>query len=134
VFYYYSRHKVISIIILALCVQSLIEYLKAWDKYLTEKLAFDQFIQNAKLMAQKISDRHASAKSHKSFIDLGDKTIECEITKDREIFIFDENKQRVPLSSSSLLAMPSLSNLSVIRLPMNLIRGEKKTENKKKIN
>lgn len=110
------------------------EYLKAWDKYLTEKAAFDQFIANAKMMAQKISDRHASAKTHKSFIDLGDRTVECEITQDREIFVLDDKRQRVPLASSNLLPMPSLLNINIIRIPMNLIKSSSNTANVKKNN
>lgn len=127
ILYYYTRYKLICMTILVLVAVSLMDYLKAWEKYFTEKLTFDQFITNAKSMAQKISDKHASAKTHKSFIDLGDRTINCEITKDKEIFIFNEKNERVPLSSSNILPMPSIWNTVLLRIPSNYFRGNNQT-------
>jgi hypothetical protein len=111
---------------LILIAVTFMEYLKAWDAYLTEKLAFDQFITNAKMMAQKISDKHASAKTHKSWIDLGERTIQCEITQDKEIFIFNDQNERVPLSTSNLVPIPSIFNTFLFRIPMNYFASSKK--------
>lgn len=128
VFYYYSNYKAVCMVILGVFAMCMLEYIKAWDKYLTDKVAFDQFIKNAKLMAQKISDKHTSAESHKSFIDLGDRTVKCEITRDKEIFVLNDKGERVPFSSSILLPPPSLRDLSLFRIPLNMIQ---KNNNKK---
>lgn len=113
-------------VILGVFAMCMLEYIKAWDKYLTDKVAFDQFIKNAKLMAQKISDKHTSAESHKSFIDLGDRTVKCEITRDKEIFVLNDKGERVPFSSSILLPPPSLRDLSLFRIPLNVIQKNNK--------
>jgi hypothetical protein len=120
-------------ILLSLVAVSFMEYLKQWDRYLTEKIAFDQFISNAKMMAQKISDKHASAKTHKSYIDLGERTIQCEITPDREIFIFNEKNQRVPLSTANMVPSPSIFSVSIFRIPRQLLLNNNATTVDKKI-
>ncbi|RCI02170.1 hypothetical protein CU098_002121 [Rhizopus stolonifer] len=121
-FYYaYSRYK-LQCMVLFLCIAAiLLEYLKAWDHYMTEKLAMDQFIQNAKLMAGRLSDKHASAKTHRSYIDLGHRTLECEITEDKEIFIIQQDK-RLPLSSSQLIQKPNIFNTFLLRYPVQWIQ------------
>lgn len=116
-------------VILGVFAMCMMEYLKAWDKYLTDKVAFEHFIKNAKMMAQKISDKHASAESHKSFIDLGDRTLKCEITRDKEIFILNEKGERIPFSSSTLLPSPSLRDLSLVRIPLNIIQNRRYNKN-----
>ncbi|GAN11040.1 DnaJ-domain-containing protein [Mucor ambiguus] len=120
--YLYQRHRLICMAIFGIAAMSLLEYIKAWDNYMTEKLAFDHFVSNAKLMAQKISDKHATAKTHKSFIDLGNRTIKCEITPTKEIFIFNEKNERVPLSSTNLLQKPNILNTVVLRIPIQLVK------------
>lgn len=111
-------------IILVIVSVTLMDYLKAWDKYLSDKLAFDQFVINAKMMATKISDKHASAKTHKSWIDLGHgygKKIQCEITPEKEIFILNEKNERVPLDSANLLPFPSLFNTFLFHIPKYIL-------------
>lgn len=120
--YVYKRHRLFCMVIIGIAAMGVLEYIKAWDTYMTEKLAFDQFISNAKLMAQKISDKHATAKTHRSFIDLGNRTIRCEITSSKEIFIFNEKNEKVPLSSSNLLEKPSILNSVVLRIPIQFVK------------
>ncbi|KAL7333281.1 DnaJ subfamily C member 1 [Mucor circinelloides] len=120
--YVYQRHRLICMFILGIAAMGILEYVKAWDTYMTEKLAVDHFVSNAKLMAQKISDKHAAAKTHKSFIDLGNRTIKCEITPTKEIFVFNEKNERVPLSSSNLLQKPNILNSVVFRIPIQFIK------------
>jgi hypothetical protein len=116
--YLYTRHKLACMCILAILAMSFMEYLKAWDKYLAEKLAMDQFVKNAQAMAQRMSDKHSSAKTHKSYIDLGDRTIQCEITSSKEIFVVVDGN-RVPLDSVHLVQKPSLvNNITLLRLPI----------------
>ncbi|OAD03076.1 hypothetical protein MUCCIDRAFT_162673 [Mucor lusitanicus CBS 277.49] len=120
--YVYQRHRLLCMVIFGIAAMSVLEYIKAWDNYMTEKLAFDHFVSNAKLMAQKISDKHATAKTHKSFIDLGNRTIKCEITPAKEIFIFNEKSEKVPLSSANLLQKPNILNTVVLRVPIQLVK------------
>lgn len=119
-------------VILGVFAMCMLEYIKVWDKYLTDKVAYDQFIKNAKLMAQKMSDKHASADSHKSFIDLGDRTVICEITRDKEIFILNDKGEKVPFSSSILLPPPSLRDLSLFRIPLHMIHNYSRNKYNKK--
>lgn len=101
-----------------ICVAvTLLDYLKSWEKYFTEKITIEQFISNAKDMAQKISAKHASAKTHKSYIDLGDRTLKCEITETKEIFLLNEKNERVPLTVNSILSMPSIWDTLLLRIP-----------------
>jgi hypothetical protein len=101
--------------ILTILTMCFMEYLRAWDKYLAEKLAMDQFVTNAQNMAQRMSDKHNSAKPHKSYIDLGDRTIQCEITNSKEIFVI-VNDNRVPLAAAHLVEKPSLmNNITLLR-------------------
>lgn len=116
-FYYYTRYKLYFMTVCIFIAITVMDYLKAWEKYFTEKLTFDQFITNAKSMAQKMSDKHASAKTHKSFIDLGDRTINCEITENKEIFILNEKNEKVPLSLVHILPMPSIWDTVLLRIP-----------------
>jgi hypothetical protein len=109
-------------ILLAISALTVLEYMKSWDTYMSEKLTFDQFTNNAKKMAQKISDKHMTSKTHNSFIDLGDKTIRCEITASKEIFIFNEENERIPLSASNLLKKPSIFNCFFLRSPARLYK------------
>lgn len=108
--------------ILVLLAMSLMEYLKAWEKYLSEKLVMDQFVTNARVMAQRMSDKHSSAKTHKSYIDFGDETIQCEITSEKEIFIVIKG-ERVPLASAHLVQKPSfINNMTLLRIPIAYIK------------
>ncbi|KAG2200824.1 hypothetical protein INT47_001355 [Mucor saturninus] len=117
VFYYYTRYKLVCMGILICVAVTLLDYLKAWEKYFTEKITIEQFILNAKSMAQKMSAKHASAKTHKSFIDLGDRTLNCEITEAKEIFILNEKNERVPLTVAHILPMPSIWDTLLMRIP-----------------
>ncbi|KAI7901932.1 uncharacterized protein BX663DRAFT_512940 [Cokeromyces recurvatus] len=122
-YYLYTRHKLSCMVLLSIITLSVLEYIKSYDNYLTEKLAIEEFIKNANLMAQKISDKRQinnSNETHKSFIDLGDRTIECEITAEKEIFIFNEKKEKIPLSTSNLLKKPSILHISLFRYARKL--------------
>lgn len=116
IYYYYTRHKIVCMSVLSVIALVCMEYLKAWEKYFNDKVAFDQFIVNAQSMAQKLSDRHAAAKTHKNWIDLGDRVIRCEITKEKEIFLLDEKDQRVPLTSQNAVPFPSILDTSLFRV------------------
>lgn len=107
-----------------LCITAVtfMEYLKAWEKYYNDKLVFDQFIVNAKKMAQKMSDKHASAKTHKNWIDLGDRILRCEITKDKEIFLLNEDNERLPLSSEYVVPFPNIFDTTLFRTPLNYFK------------
>lgn len=114
-YYYYTRHKLACMIIIALLSLTMLEYLKAWASYWTERAMMEQFIENAKIMAQRISDKHLSAKTHKSYMDFGTRTIQCEITKDREIVMMDSKGHRVPLDIDKIIEKPGLYSISIIR-------------------
>ncbi|KAI8878121.1 hypothetical protein K501DRAFT_259180 [Backusella circina FSU 941] len=124
-YYFYTHHKIISMFLLLIIVVSVMEYIKMWDSYFTEKTTLDIFIKNAQKMATQISEKHASAKTHKSFIDLGDnRVITCEITPEREILVSDEKGQMVPLSTSTLAKRPSFLNCFFVRVPKQLLFGK----------
>ncbi|KAI8338778.1 hypothetical protein EDC96DRAFT_578737 [Choanephora cucurbitarum] len=115
-FYYaYTRYKLLCMVLLILLIGSCVEYVKAWDRYLTEKMALDHFVKNATSMAHQLSDRHASAMTHRSFIDMGDRTIQCEINSKREIFILEKGV-RLPLDSVHLIQRPNVFNLTLFRM------------------
>ncbi|KAI9487162.1 MAG: hypothetical protein EXX96DRAFT_552052 [Benjaminiella poitrasii] len=116
VYYLYTHHKLACMIVLSILSLSILEYIKSFDTYLTEKMALDEFVKNAKLMAQKISDKRQQFQTHKSFIDLGDRTIRCEITAEKEIYIFNEKNEKVPLSSANLVKKPTIFNTFLFRV------------------
>jgi hypothetical protein len=129
---FYTHHKIVCMLLLLIVVVSLMEYIKMWDKYFTEKTTLDIFIKNAQKMATQISEKHASAKTHKSFIDLGDnRVITCEITPEREILVSDQEGQMVPLSTSTLAQKPSLLNCFFPKISRQLLFGKKPTTVKK---
>ncbi|KAI8642479.1 hypothetical protein BD408DRAFT_416590 [Parasitella parasitica] len=118
----YERYRMGFMVVIGIGAMCILEYIKAWDTYMTEKLAFDQFVSNAKLMAQKISDKHAAAKTHRSFMDLGNRTIRCEITPTKDIFIFNEKNEKVPLLSTNLLEKPSILNSVILCIPLQFAK------------
>jgi hypothetical protein len=110
-YYLYTRHRLPCMIIIAVLFLGLMEYIKAWSNYWTERVVLEKFIENAKTMAQKMSDKHLSAKTHKSYMDLGNKTIQCEITKEKDIWVVNQKGERVPLEISAVLEKPNFYSI-----------------------
>ncbi|KAI8977380.1 hypothetical protein BDF20DRAFT_913709 [Mycotypha africana] len=129
-YYLWTRHKLSCLAAGIIITGIVLDYLRQLDAYFKEKIVIDEFMKNAKLMAQRLDDNNSESNeksrqgrqrkqrkntstplTHKSFIDLGDRVLACEITKDKEIFILNEKNERLPFTVSNVLKKPSICHV-----------------------
>ncbi|KAI9022299.1 hypothetical protein CLU79DRAFT_752089 [Phycomyces nitens] len=104
---------------LMILITGIMEYISVYLAYLQEAHQLDQFIKSSQKVI-KSTRRRPTSGIQKSYIDLGDRVLDCRIRSDQTIWVVNDQGQEV-LFGSDLIKRPSMTeNIFWIRWPAKL--------------
>ncbi|KAI8089881.1 uncharacterized protein BX664DRAFT_263589 [Halteromyces radiatus] len=123
--YYYARFRpgVGSVIVFLMLLAASMQYLAKWINYYQEKSKIIQFVQDARAnLNVNVPKGYGAPTLGRSYLEVGHRTLRCEIKSDHYIIIHMENKDEEPVHlNTEWVLPPRFADIYLVKWPLGLI-------------
>ncbi|KAG0165857.1 hypothetical protein DFQ28_008222 [Apophysomyces sp. BC1034] len=123
--YYYARFRpglgtVLGFLVL---LTATMQYLAKYINYRLEKKKILHFVEDARAaLAYKVPKGHGAPTLGRSYIDVGRRTLACEVKSDTYLIVYPEGNEEPVHLNVDWVQKPKVTDVYVIQWPMSLVR------------
>ncbi|KAI7906935.1 uncharacterized protein BX663DRAFT_494257 [Cokeromyces recurvatus] len=122
--YLYSRFRpgLGTVVIVLLLISAGMQYIAGQINYHQEKRRIIQFVNDARNGMLQDAPKGRAPTLGRSFIEVGDRTMRCEVKNDHYIIVYPDEQTKEPVHlNTEWVAKPTISNLFIVQWPKRLI-------------